>query len=363
MAYRTRSRSARSADERPAGATVRIGPLTPIPAVLRELGFAPEPLLRAAGFDLSCFDDADLTISYLAGGRLLAHCVAATGCDHFGLRVGMRGDAALLGLTGFLVMSAGDVGGALDDLVRHLDLGDTGGVPYVETAGERSVLAFALVDPATPAVDQIYDLSMAVACNLMRALCGPRWSPTEVLLPRSRPPDPTPWAQFFRAPVRFGAGSAAVVFPARWLAVAVPSANAHLHRHFEREAAQRHRERATSFADEVRRIVSTSLARGKCTVTRVAALLGMHARTLNRRLVVEGTTFKALRDDIRYEMSRQLLGRTAMTLGEIATALGYAEGSVFLRAFARWSGRTPQQWRDAQPPTAAMRPARSNGRA
>lgn len=353
------ARSAPAAAEPPFGGTVRISVLTPIPTVLRELGVRPGPLLHAAGFELSSFDDPDLEISYRAGGRLLAHCAAATGCDHFGLLLGARGEAALLGLPGFLALSASDVGSALDDLVRNLDLHDTGGVTYVETAGDRCLLGFAVVDSANPAAALIHDLSIAFACRLMRSLCGPRWEPAEVFLPRRRPPDPAPWTQYFRAPVRFGSPQTAVAFPSRWLRAAVPSANPHLHRHFEREAGRRRRQPALTFAEAVRRVLNAAIAHGDCTAPRVAGLLGIHARTLNRRLGAEGAAFKALRDEIRFEKSRELLRQTRMTLGEIAAALGYAEGSVFLRAFVRWTGCTPQQWRERQ--SAAARPPLARG--
>ena len=81
---------------------------------------------------------------------------------------------------------------------------------------------------------------------------------------------------------------------------------------------------------------------------RVAAMLGLHERTLNRRLQAEGTTFMQLRDAALHSKSLQLLGFSAMNLAEVAEALGYADATTFIRAFNRWSGQTPGQWRRAQ---------------
>lgn len=330
------------------GATVRIGPLVHIPPVLRELGCAPEAVVADVGFDPAYFEDPDLPITYVAGSKLIAHCVAVTGCEHFGLLVGTRGDPSMLGLVGFLLMNAPNVGSALQDLLKYLDLHDRGGVASLETRDGTSLLGFAIVEPDAQAVDQIYDLSMAVACNIMRGLCGPQWTPAEVLLPRKRPTDSGPWTRVFRAPIRFEAGQCALAFPSRWLAQPVPAANAQLHRHLEREAAGMRSGLGLGFVGEVRRTVSGTIASGKCTIAHIAQLLGVHERTLNRRLLAEGATFKDVRDEVRYGMSRQLLLNTSMTLTEIAAALGYADASAFLRAFARWSGQTPQRWRDAR---------------
>lgn len=326
-------------------ATVRIGPLAEIPSVLRDLGCEPAAILNDAGFELAYFDDPDVPIPYVAGSKLIARCVAATGCEHFGLLVGMRGGPSSLGLAGFLLKNARDVGSALRDLVRHLDLHDRGGVPTLDVRDATSLLGFAIVEPGTEATGQIYDLSMAVACNIMRNLCGAHWNPTEVLLPRPRPRDVAPWTRFFRAPVRFDADQCALAFPSRWLAHPVATADPLLYRHLEKQAADLRNDRDRNLTVDVRRVVRGTVTGGKCTATRVAQLLGIHERTLNRRLRAEATAFQRVLDEVRFDMSRQLLDNTSMKLADIAAALGYTEASAFIRAFIRWSGATPQQWR------------------
>jgi len=99
--------------------------------------------------------------------------------------------------------------------------------------------------------------------------------------------------------------------------------------------------------DEVRRIVHSTVSSPPCNVARVAQLLGLHERTLNRRLQADGTSFRRLRDEVLHEMSRQMLGNTSMGVADVAVALGYAEASAFIHAFTRWSGQTPDRWRRA----------------
>ena len=71
----------------------------------------------------------------------------------------------------------------------------------------------------------------------------------------------------------------------------------------------------------------------------------MHRRTLSRRLKGGGMGYRAITNEIRFEIARQLLEDTRCRSAQIAAALGYSEASAFTRAFRRWSGQTPTAWR------------------
>ena len=77
----------------------------------------------------------------------------------------------------------------------------------------------------------------------------------------------------------------------------------------------------------------------------VAERLHMSDRTLKRQLSREGTTFSNIVEEIRYRHATALLSRTDFTLDQIAEQLGYSDLTNFSRAFKRWSGRSPSQWR------------------
>ena len=94
------------------------------------------------------------------------------------------------------------------------------------------------------------------------------------------------------------------------------------------------------------------------TAAHIAKLLGMHEKTLNRRLLEAGLTFRTVRDDARYAMAQQLLTNTSMSIAEVAASLGYAEASAFVRAFTRWAGTTPGKWRPRTPGTSRKPAAR-----
>jgi AraC-like DNA-binding protein len=84
------------------------------------------------------------------------------------------------------------------------------------------------------------------------------------------------------------------------------------------------------------------------TIERMADLANMSARTLQRRLADDGHTYSRLVDQTRAELAFVLLHDSDRTPGEIAVELGYSEPNNFSRAFKRWTGKTPDQYRSGQ---------------
>jgi AraC-like DNA-binding protein len=86
---------------------------------------------------------------------------------------------------------------------------------------------------------------------------------------------------------------------------------------------------------------------GQMTLTAdsVARALALSRRTLTRRLGEEGTSFRAILDDVRAELSRALLQDRSLTIADVAFFLQYSEPAAFHRSFRRWMGQTPQDYR------------------
>ena len=100
-------------------------------------------------------------------------------------------------------------------------------------------------------------------------------------------------------------------------------------------------------SDHVRHTLRPLLQFGQPSIGEVASRLGLHPRTLERRLEQENTRFEILKDGVRLAMSRELLAFTDLTSSDIAATVGYATPSAFLRAFRRWTGQAPGSWRRA----------------
>ena len=326
---------------------LRIGGPVAIPEVLLRFGVDPGEVLASVGLDAGIFSDPENPVPCTSLGRLISACVARTRCRHFGLLIGELGGPASLGLVGLLIRQAPDVGTALRQAALYLHLHDRAAVVILSAQDGVARIAYAIYAPGVDSSEQIGEGAIAITCNVVRSLCGADWAPTEVLLAGRRPADVRPYRRFFRAPVRFDAEQNALVFPAAVLDQRLPHAKPELQRLLLDEVQRMDRALALDFSTKVRRVLRAGLVVGQCSADRTAALFAMQRRTLSRRLRSEGTTFEALLAEIRYETARQLLTDTAMPMRQITDAVGYADVSVFTRAFRRWSGTTPTEWRAA----------------
>jgi AraC-like DNA-binding protein len=324
---------------------IHLGVAKEIAPILRSFGLDPDPVIREAGLDPLLFDDGTNVIPHAALGRLLTLCVARTNCPHFGLLVGQRATILSLGMVGRLMQHSETLRDAMRALVSNLSTQDRAVVPSLTSRDGTSLLTFATYQTESRSAEQILDAALGVTVNSLRALRGSDWNPSEVLLPRAPPTDQAPYRRHFRAPVRFNQESAIVVFPARDLERRVAGADPMLRAMLEEKIQQLKGAQGSAFSDDIRRLLRTRLTGNHCSADDIAELLTMHRRTLSRHLKSSGIGYRAITNEIRFEIARQLLQDTDVPLGQIAAALGYSEASAFTRAFRRWSGQTPTAWR------------------
>jgi AraC-like DNA-binding protein len=325
-------------------ATQRVGGLVELPALLRELGADPQRVFAAAQVDPGAFEHIDARLPSAGLDRLISACLQHTGCPHFWLLVGQRWSITHFGRIGEMMQCAPTVGDALRSfsVLQHLnsDIGAAFVLEYPDSASFGYAIYGTMHYP-----EQLYDAAMAVACNVMRALCRVHWTASEVLLARPTPRDVTPYRQCFRAPVRFEQVYSAVRFSPRWLVQ--PSLQPDAKRHqllLQEVGALDHIE----LLQKLQRALRVLLIKGYSSGDELAQILSMHRRTLNRRLQEQGTTFQKLLDEVRLDVARQLLLHTNTPIEGIASALCYADVSAFMHAFRRWTGTTPAHFRQEQ---------------
>jgi AraC-like DNA-binding protein len=98
--------------------------------------------------------------------------------------------------------------------------------------------------------------------------------------------------------------------------------------------------------------LGSRLAIGHAGQQDVARQLGITVRTSNRHLLAAGTSFHQIRDELLRERAETLLRKGHLPIAEVSYLVGYAEPSTFHRAFRRWTGQTPSQWRARKPVSA-----------
>ncbi|MBX3536557.1 MAG: AraC family transcriptional regulator [Chelatococcus sp.] len=326
---------------------IHLGVVKEIIPTLIAFGIDPAPLVWKVGLDLHIFEDDSNVIPHATLGRLLTLCVAQTNCPHFGLLVGQRANIHSLGLIGRLMRHCATVGDALRALAENLVIQNRGAVPSFSVQDGTALFTFSVYQPAVESIDHITDGAIALTVNALRTLSGARWNPSDVLLPRRPPRDLTPYYNHFRVPIRFNQETASISLPERDLAQPIEGADPIIHAVLLERIHGARMSLNSNIPDDIRRLLRIRFADKDCSANGVAKILALHRRTLARRLTDSGLSYRTISNEVRFEIARQLLEDTKMSLGEISAALGYSEASVFSRAFRRWAGCSPGAWRAA----------------
>ena len=325
---------------------IRIAPIAVLPDLLREFGVSPGTLLKPFGITENYFRNPENPISYELMGKIIEAGKQATGCPHFGLLIGQRGNASTLGAPGFLMRHAPDVVTALNEAVSNIDLHDRGATAFLEVGDATALLGYTIYSSRVEGADQIGDAAVAIMWNIMRGLCGPEWQPIEVCFRHDAPADPGAYRRFFAlAPLRFNALHNAVIFSSDWLTRPVQQADPQLRRHLLQHIDDMRRYSNQDLCDKAYQALLLLLGNPRCTLDELARHFSMHPRTLNRRLKDSGTSFRELYAEARHHTARQLLYDTRTSVEKIASLLGYSDVTAFNRAFARWEGTPPASWR------------------
>lgn len=324
----------------------RAAGLAGAPALLAELGFDPRAACDGLSFSAETLVP-DAYIPFSEALQLLANCARVSGHPHFGLLLGARCDHLCLGLVGELMQASPSLGEAVR-LYIPAQIGlSRGATVYSYPVGQDVMLGFGIYARHHPGAAHAYDFTMAVAVNLVRALTGNRATVSEVLLCHRPPADPAAFEVILKAPVRFDQYQSCVVLPRADLRLPNPHADLDRQRSLMLQLAAALRIDPADPAAMLLHRMKPLLLQDACSLAAVAQRLEMHPRMLNRRLLEAGSSFLAIRDEVRARTAQKLLALTDLPVGEIASALSFSAHSNFVRAFRRWVGMTPSEWRSA----------------
>lgn len=326
---------------------LRVGPVMAVPALLEELGCDATVLLEQFGLTPAYFENPENTLPSRTLGRILGQCVAATGCEHFGLLVGERAGMQSLGAVGYLMQSAPSVGSALELLARNLRAHDQGGIALVEEGDGFAALGYAVIERDVEHADQMMATALAIVMNILRGLCGAHWRPAEVRFAFDTPRSAAPYRKFFGLVPQFNAETSLLLFPDDWLSRTLPSADPLLHLLMQDRIREQLERGAEDLSGQLRRYLRAGVSTRRVSLETAARYFGLHSRAFRRQLESEGSSFRHIRDAVQFDAACQMLRYTRATAGEIAATLGFADASAFTRAFARQAGVGPARWRAA----------------
>lgn len=325
---------------------VTVRALNPMVAALRALGYPAASFLESAGIEPAVLNDPDGEVPHRAMMHLWDRAVADTGDDNLGLHLGEAAPVASFDVHAYALLSSPTIRDAYRRGCRYqrlihettqltLDEGDAEGVLTHALPGGQSV-------PRQPA-----EFLVTVWVRLGRLVSGDSWFPKCVCFAHAAPADTRDHTRVFGDRVVFGTGRTAMHVASAVLDKVNPRADANLAQLLDRYAGvllgdMRSR---TTLSGRLRLWLVEAHGGGPPTATEAASAMHMSVRTLHRQLRAEGTGFRQMLERFRQERATVLLARRDYGIAEVAFLLGFSELSSFYRAFRRWTGKTPADFR------------------
>jgi len=319
-------------------------------------GLDRDQLIAVAGVTEDDLSDPDQLVPYQALIELWQLLVERFPAEPLGLEYAAMQSLELYGLMGQLCLAAPTAAESIGHVRRYLSVVD----PYMELTVAPVDDGYRMSMDHEPRVyDLLEPVELIISATVrlsLQALGAPAETVVlrEVAFRHRRRHPARLYDDFFDCPVRFEADYDGVTFDSGVLDRPMAQANPQVARYLERLAEQLLEEReseerpASPLLRRLHDTLGSALAAGEATAPEVARRLGMSARTLQRRLAAEQTTFREQLDTHRRARACRLLRDPARNAGEVAYLLGYADPAHFFRNFRRWTGRTPQQWRRSQ---------------
>lgn len=332
---------------------VRARSLTGFAELVSGRGGDVGALLDAVGLDADVLSRPDAMIPFRSGAVLLDRAAETLGLPDIGLRLGDYQDISVLGPVALTARYAADVREALQAIVRHMPYHTPGTQLTLDTDTAAGVTRLHCGLPGFdgPPSRHVVEMSYVLASKVLRMVAQDAGADWQVNLPHPAGVSPAHYRKAYGCTVSFEQPFDALMFPSGLLDVRIDQANDELRRKAERYINDVVQRFPLDIGKQTSALVDRQLATGHFSLREIARQLGMHERTLQRRLREQNLVFEDIVDQLRRERAKEYVQSSAIPLTQVGTFLGYSNQAAFTRACRRWFGESPQRLRRNQSPT------------
>jgi AraC-like DNA-binding protein len=308
---------------------------------LDVLGYDVDALLRDIGVERSDFADPDGTMPREATGNLLKHSQHVRPLKNLWARIAAATPLGAYPLFDYLIATSDTVGEAFMEQARYHRL-----IPSPLTVEIRDDENPVRVVFNLSAVPESTEFNVVFNVNHLRAETGSRLA-FEYASFTHEPDDVSEIERMLGCPVRTRASWAGLALKREAWELPLRRRDPILHRILEAQAddALRRAPPSDDLPLELRSLLRPRVASGKTEINVVARELGMSPRTLQRRLALSGRSYHEILDSIRRELAEKCILDSSLSIAEAGYLSGYSEPAAFHRAFKRWTGVAPREFR------------------
>ena len=320
--------------------------VVPIVTHLERLGHSPGELLQRAGLSLAEITSPGGRVPHERAMRFWELAVAATGDRQLGLHVAQQVEPGVMDLIEYLARCSRTLGESLARTSAYFRLLHDRVEFQVELAGDQAILRNQ-VPPGLATTPAYVENALASAIVMARRMTRQPIPVDAVYFRHEAPPDTAGYREVFRGPVSFGAPVDAVLIPRSALDFELLQADSALASILERHVKLLlgSSPGPPTLQGRIARLLGSELAVWHPGASHVARKLAMSPRTLRRMLREEGCSFRDVLSDVRRELAFRYLRDPEVPIGEVAFLVGFSDANAFHRAFKRWTGRTPSEFR------------------
>ena len=308
-------------------------------------GHDPEVLCRDVGIDPDLLNKPGARIPYTLVDRLWAKASEIIDDPCFGLKANNYWHPSYFHALGYAWLASHTLRDALNRLVRYLRIVSEKTFLKLEEDPDGLTLVFnyELLGMRIPAYS---DEEMSTSIHICRLNFGEDLKPVAVNFMHAEPPCAEKYFALFKSPVRFSADRDSITFSLADVDKYLIGANPQLARLNDQVMVDYLAKlNKGDIIDRVTSVIVDMLPSGGVVDEKVAEILHMSVRSLQRRLKEVGTTFRTLLDTVRKDLASTYVHDPDIELAEVAFLLGFSDQSAFSRAFRRWTGNSPNATR------------------
>jgi len=316
-----------------------------IARALEAAGVDPEGVLRDAHVHRVRSNDPLVRITDSDINAIYERAVAATGDPYFGLRVAHFVLPGMLHALGYALLASETLEDFCRRAVRYWALVAQGTEFFLDN--DSKVLELKGLPGRPGLCFEAQDVWAALVFRLMRMVRQEELRPLQVNYIRPMPAaGDAPYREFFGCPVVFEQDFLALYFDLDTMRQPLAGASRELAQHND-QITMSYLEKLNrdDVVNRVRAHIVTGLSGGAFSRSAIAASLNMSASTLQARLARAGLSYQQMLDETRHELALGYVGQSRLSITEIAFMLGFSDLSNFIRAFKRWTGRSPTEFR------------------
>lgn len=270
-----------------------------------------------------------------------------TNDPYFGLHMGEFAEAGSWSILGYMMMNCKTVGEAFEKSGRYSRIIGN----LIESRAELHLNKIRIIFDTPPSAPKMsrhcFESVFSSSVRMMRSLTGVTLSPLQVTFIYPQPESTAEYERIFCCPVLFGQKENSVTLDLSIGNTPVLMANPGLLQYFEKYAQDFLAEmnRKDEHTQAVTKLILARLDDEKLSLEKIAKEMSISVRTLQKRLEGEGVVFSDLLQEIRERLAKKYL-RENYSVEQITYLLGFSEPSVFRKAFKKWSGVTPREYRE-----------------